>query len=39
VNGTLTGVRDSKNPDGPALRFDNPGVVTRLLDAIKRDQL
>lgn len=39
MNATLTGVRDSKNPGGPVLRFDNPGAVTRLLEAIKRDQL
>lgn len=35
----LASVRDSKNPDGPVLRFDDPGAVSRLLAAIKRGEL
>lgn len=31
-------VRDSKNPDGPRLRFP-VGATTRFLDAVKTDQL
>ena len=33
--GTLDAVRDSKNPDGPILRADLPGLLT----AIREDRL
>lgn len=39
VNDLNTALRDSKNPDGQVLRFDNPGAVSELLAAIKRGEL
>lgn len=36
---TLTELRDSKNPDGPSLRFEDRGPVARLLAAIQRGEL
>jgi hypothetical protein len=36
---TLADVRDSKNPNGPALRFQDRGALTRLVAAIKRGEL
>jgi hypothetical protein len=39
VSSLGTALRDSKNPGGPALRFDDPGAVSRLLEAIKRGEL
>lgn len=36
---SLGALRDSKNPAGPALRFNDLGAVLRLLEAIKRGEL
>lgn len=35
----LGALRDSTDPDGPALRFSDRSAVVRLLEAIKRNEL
>ena len=39
VASTLSAVRDSKNPNGPMLHFEDRGAVTRLLASIRRGRL
>lgn len=36
---SLGALRDSKNPHGPALRFNNPNAVSQLIEALRRGDL